>query len=568
MKLGLKGQLILSFAALVGVFLIGGIFMFFVVSSGQNTVENLYSNQDPVVEKLVAFKKDLLDSKEYTFNWIYRGDLQSSKDSLRKIVKTDFPAFNEAVRGDFDNWGADLRGRMDSVLLRCDTVYFPEVNKVMTTLSSFDAYADPMAMFDVEDMIVVVSQVNAELLDEMDSIIAEKNTEASLAEIMGAFSSILYVLLAVVLFVLIVAVLATGYISKRVVGPIQNAAASVREIAAGNLNIELKSDREDEVGDLLRDLGSMAVRLRDVIATTAGVADKIARASDQISSSAQQMSDGATAQAASAEEVSSSMEEMAANIQQNTDNSQQTEKIALTASKDVKEGAEVVNETVSSMSTIADKISIIEEIARQTNLLALNAAVEAARAGEHGKGFAVVAAEVRKLAERSQVAANEINEVSASSVRVSERAGQLLSDIVPSINNTAKLVQEITASSLEQNSGAEQVNNAVQSLNQVVQQNAASAEEMAAGATELLKFAQNLKKQVAFFKIDENQSSIADMELEIEFPEEFSRPAVKSIDPKKVTTPPAPKEIKIPKSKGIDLDMGSDDSLDSEYEKF
>jgi methyl-accepting chemotaxis protein len=195
------------------------------------------------------------------------------------------------------------------------------------------------------------------------------------------------------------------------------------------------------------------------------------------------------------------MEEMAANIQQNTNNSRETEKMAKKTAAEISESNESVAKTVNSMKTIAGKISIIGEISRQTNLLALNAAVEAARAGEHGRGFAVVAAEVRKLAERSQEAAKEIDEVSAISVDIAQKSGELLHNVVPSIRKTSELVQEITAASIEQNTGANQVSNAIQQLNKIVQENAATAEEMAAGAEELNAQSQQLKEAITFFRV-------------------------------------------------------------------
>ncbi len=228
-----------------------------------------------------------------------------------------------------------------------------------------------------------------------------------------------------------------------------------------------------------------------------GVADSVAAASQQVSSGSEELSQGATEQASAAEEASSSMEEMASNIRQNSDNAQQTEKIARKTSEDVQEGGKAVGEAVIAMKQIADKINIIEEIARQTNLLALNAAIEAARAGEHGKGFAVVAAEVRKLAERSQTAAGEITELSGTSVEVAEKAGNLFNQLVPDIQKTAELVAEISAASAEQNSGAEQVNRAIQQLDSVTQQNAASSEEMASTSEEMSAQAEGLQDAVA-----------------------------------------------------------------------
>ena len=271
------------------------------------------------------------------------------------------------------------------------------------------------------------------------------------------------------------------------------------DLANGNLTIKVAERSAQD--KLMQALAKMVSGLSEVVANIQMAAHQVTAGSEEMSSSSQQLSQGATEQSASVEEVSSSMEEMAANIKQNSDNAQQTEKIALKAAEDAKQGGNAVTETVTAMKDIAGKISIIEEIARQTNLLALNAAIEAARAGEHGKGFAVVASEVRKLAERSQTAAGEINKLSASSVEVAEKAGEMLSRIVPDIQKTADLVQEINAASNEQRSGANQINQAIQQLDQVIQQNAAASEEMASTSEELLGQAEQLQTTIGFFKI-------------------------------------------------------------------
>ena len=280
----------------------------------------------------------------------------------------------------------------------------------------------------------------------------------------------------------------------------------ISALAAGDLTQKyaIPSTGElKEMGDLLNQTIEI---LKDLITNVINNAAHIASASVEMSSSAQQLSEGATLQASSVEEISSSMEEMTANIQQNTSNSRQTEKISSTAAVEIIESKDTVLETENSMRLIASKISIIGEISRQTNLLALNAAVEAARAGEHGRGFAVVAAEVRKLAERSQVAATEIDEVSAKSVSIAQKSGKMLNDVVPNIQRTSDLVMEITASSIEQSSGAEQINSAIQNLNNVVQENAATAEQMASGAEELSSQAEQLQIAVSFFKIGGEES--------------------------------------------------------------
>jgi methyl-accepting chemotaxis protein len=275
-------------------------------------------------------------------------------------------------------------------------------------------------------------------------------------------------------------------------------------IALGDLTAELKkrSDK-DELMESLDDMVKATAKIVNDVRTTA---NNIAAASQQMSANSQTVSQGATEQASAAEEVSSSMEEMVSNIQQNTDNAQQTEKIALVASNGIRDGNRSVDVAVSAMKDIAEKIKIINDLAFQTNILALNAAVEAARAGEHGRGFAVVAAEVRKLAERSKLASDEIDELSRNGVEVSSKAGHQLSELVPEIEKTARLVQEISAASLEQNSGSNQINNAIVQLNKVTQQNAAASEEMATSSEELASQAQQMLEMISFFKTKEDIS--------------------------------------------------------------
>jgi methyl-accepting chemotaxis protein len=281
-------------------------------------------------------------------------------------------------------------------------------------------------------------------------------------------------------------------------------AAVAGRIAAGDLTVAIQ-DRSGQ-DKLMQALGQMVGSLTRTVVDIRTIAGEVASASQSISTASVQVSNGASAQAASAEEASSSMEEMGSNIKQNADNAQQTDKIATKSAKDAQESGKSVAEAVQAMKEIANKISIIEEIARQTNLLALNAAIEAARAGEHGKGFAVVAAEVRKLAERSQKAAGEINQLSVTTVKVSEKAGEMLEKLVPDIQKTAELVQEITAASKEQDAGAEQINKALQQLEKVIQQNASAAEEMASTTDELTSQSDQLMSALGFFRVAESGS--------------------------------------------------------------
>ena len=335
------------------------------------------------------------------------------------------------------------------------------------------------------------------------NIKAAKNTSDNNTIVANRASKLIYIIIAIgVLLAIGIGILIARNILFQVGGEPGDIADIAEKVAAGDLSIRFESNKKNETG-VYAAMKSMVEKLREVVADVKSAADNVAAGSQQLSSGSEEMSQGASEQAASAEEASSSMEEMSSNIRQNADNAVQTEKIAQKSAVDAKHGGEAVNKTVHAMKDIAGKITIIEEIARQTNLLALNAAIEAARAGEHGKGFAVVASEVRKLAERSQRAAAEISQLSSSSVDVAERAGELLGRMVPDIQKTAELVQEISAACREQDTGAEQINKAIQQLDQVIQQNSSVSEEMASTSEELASQAQQLQATIAFFRVDE-----------------------------------------------------------------
>ena len=305
---------------------------------------------------------------------------------------------------------------------------------------------------------------------------------------------------------IVVAFLLFQWFSNFTIKPIIKIEDVITKLSDGDLTQNVEVDSNDEIGHMSEKLNQMSAKLREIVARITIGAEDVNTSGNEMSRTAQQMNDGASAQSSSTEEISTAIEQMSARIAQNTANAQQTEQIADKALLNIRKTNEASQKSMEAMKNIAQKISIIDEIAFQTNLLALNAAVEAARAGEQGKGFAVVASEVRKLAERSAKAASEIDQVSHNAVAVSENASALLRNIIPDIERTSTLVREVAAASNQQSAGIDQINSSMQSLNNVTQSNAASAEEMASTSASLAVQSEELKQAVSFFKIDKNNN--------------------------------------------------------------
>ncbi len=322
------------------------------------------------------------------------------------------------------------------------------------------------------------------------------------------------------IIILVIALVLFFLFSHSITKGLKVVGSIIQKITNGDLMLEGISEkdiqsitsRKDEVGDMSLLLQDMIHNLTGIISSVRSAALHVQTGGEQLSSSSQAVSSGASEQAASTEEISATMEQMTSNIQQNSENASKTSEIAKQTSADGEEGNQAVSEALESVKEIANKISIIEEIATQTNLLAINAAIEAARAGEAGKGFAVVASEVRKLAERSKVAAGEISELSVKTLSAAENAGTKINEVIPGIEQTAQLIDEIATACREQNNGAQQVSSAITQLDTVVQQNASAAEEMAAMAEELSGEARNLVKTIKFFTISEDEADEASEE--------------------------------------------------------
>ena len=345
-------------------------------------------------------------------------------------------------------------------------------------------------------------------------------------------------------------------------GNLRNTAAIADKIAEGDLMVQPKALSEKDL--LGRALERMVEKLRDVVANATNASENVASGSQELSSAAEQVSQGATEQASSAEEASASMEEMAANIKQNADNAAQTEKISRQSAKDAEVSGDAVAKAVVAMQTIAEKITIVQEIARQTDLLALNAAVEAARAGEHGKGFAVVASEVRKLAERSQTAASEISAVSSDTVKAAQAAGEMLTRLVPDIRKTAELVAEISAACREQDVGASQINEAIQQLDKVTRQNAAASEQMSATSVELASQSEELQASISYFRTEAKTTGHTMRKPAPKKRERLERTQLKG-SPKAASVAEQQERVK---GFALDLTRGGPDSDDEQFKEY
>jgi methyl-accepting chemotaxis protein len=292
------------------------------------------------------------------------------------------------------------------------------------------------------------------------------------------------------------------FIATRIIGPILKGVDFAKTISTGNLNAKLSVSQNDEIGDLAESLSLMASRLTSTMSEIIESSNAIADSSVDLLASSVSLSDGANNQAAASEEISTSIELMLTRIQENTRNAQETEIIAYKAVQGIQDGNESTQILLQSMEDIVQKISVVGEIATQTNLLALNAAIEASRFGVEGKGFGVVAAEIKKLSERSQQAAKEINELSSMGLHQAEKTGQKLLELVPDIEHTAELVKQIAASSLSQKISSEEINQGIQQLNQVTQQNAESSFELSVNSQKISKQAENLKRLIAYFRVN------------------------------------------------------------------
>lgn len=513
-KLKLTQKLIISFTLIITLFFVFSSVSFFVLRQNERINSQLVNQINPTIRSLNTLKGLLSGTKLLIKNWVYIDKLPDTpaKKNLKSLHQEVYPSVIATLKKYSVNWDIKEKALLNQIDSLCTNIVFVNHRSIMEMLPAFESYNDFMTMALAQTMV----DDEGELMRQTDTVITlidelsnSHNANAAAVNVKLERSNKIFSF--VLLFGTLILIAISAAVSYIMVSSIRNsfliAQNAINELSRGNLNVSIKTDGNDEIASLLQNLEVMVVKIREAVLDISQSYGTIANQSDQLNKISDYISSGSATQASNAEEISSSMEEMVSNIMQNSENSNNANKLAQKISGDIERIGNASEKNLNLIRTIADKINIVNEIAFQTNLLALNAAVEAARSGEHGKGFAVVASEVRRLAERSKLAADEILNIAADSLKSTEHSVEMIREIIPEIKKVAQNILEVNAASSEQTAGAEQINSSIQQLNNIIQQYTSHAEQLVHTSNSLANEADSLRNSIMFFKVEEAKGS-------------------------------------------------------------
>ena len=508
-KFSISQKLFIGFGIVIILTLVSTVSTYKILTKNQDLNNKINELNSPSIQSLNQLYSIVQESKLLIKNWVFIEKHSGTKDKQRLIsIHNDvYPQIELDIERLKSYWSIEEQQVYNNIIISIKDSLFTQHKLIMNSLNSFENYDDLMVVFEVESLVSeggLVLVVTDNIIANLVELISEKEADnKQVYEAMTASSNFFRVFIIFGgLLILLLSFISASYIIITFKKSINNVLKVVDNLSKGQLDTSFKISGSDEISLVLYNLKATIEKLNEIIQSIMDAAGNVKQTSDALRSNSHELSDGANKQASSAEEVSASMQEMVANIQQNADNALQTNKISTSVVQNALHLKDIAEKSEQSINDITTKIQVINDIAFQTNILALNAAVEAARAGEHGKGFAVVANEVRKLAERSKNSADEIIELSNTSKYSSDETGEFLIKLIPEIEKTAGLVQEISASSNEQSSGSNQINNAVQELNSVTQQNVVVFENLNKTANDLKEQSDILSTVIQFFKLD------------------------------------------------------------------
>ncbi len=508
-KLSISKKLTIGFGLIMLFILITSIFTLGTLFNNRKAVTEISEIYSPSLDQLNRLNALVADSKMLIRNWVYieKQDNTPDKIRLKELHATDFPNLKKQLEKIAPFWkNKNEEKQLNDILKSIEDTLIVSHKEIMEMLRSFESYNDISVIFEAQPMVdqsgsisITSDRLQADI-QTLEKVLSVKTTNMQ-DSMKSSFSWFQWFIVFSSIVTLVLSGFITLYIVKNISKSVNQAQSVIEELSEGRLKSTMEISGNDELAYLLFKMQEMKLKLLDIVGSVVDTSKKIEHTGEEITSESNDLADASSAQASSAEEVSSSMEEIVSNIQANSDNAAEAEKIASKIATNAEKVNTASNESLNAINMIAGKIKIINDIAFQTNLLALNAAVEAARAGEYGRGFAVVAAEVRKLAERSRNAADEINTLSVSSVKTTQHVVKLMDELMPDVQKTAKLVQEIAASSNEQRIGSEQINNAILQFDNSTQMNAQAADKLLHTAKTLNQESENLKNSINFFEI-------------------------------------------------------------------